>query len=311
MTNHVTIGEVGPRDGLQIEPTFVETSQKIALIDKLTAAGIRCIEAVSFVHPKIVPQMRDAAEVMAAVVRRPGVKFGAFVPNLKGAELALVCRIDEIKTGAAASDAFNELNVRMTLEKNLAALRDIVNLARGTDATVVACVATAFGCPYSGPVPVERVVRIVDEFAELGIELTYFADTTGMASPRDIRTVIEAVRNHCPEMRLGLHLHNTRGLGIANALAGLDMGIRYFESSIGGLGGCPFAPRAVGNISTEDFAHMLVQMGYTVDPDLDALIACANYVEEIVGHAVPGMVMKAGKTTDLHPVRRDDAVAAR
>jgi hydroxymethylglutaryl-CoA lyase len=300
MSNHVRISEVGPRDGLQIEPAFLETRQKIALIDALSASGLRLIEAASFAHPKIVPQMRDAEAVMFGIQRPAGVRFGAFIPNAKGAERAIAAHVDDLKVGAAASDAFSELNVRMTVDKNLAILQEIADLARGTDCALVAVVGTAFGCPYSGAVPVERVLRIVDRYAELGITLTYFADTTGMASPREIRTVVEAVRARHPEMTLGLHLHNTRGLGIANALTGLELGIRDFESSIGGLGGCPFAPRAVGNISTEDFAHMVLQMGYTIDPDIDALIRCAELVERSVGHVVPGMVMKAGKTTDLH-----------
>jgi len=309
MSNHVTISEVGPRDGLQIEPTFLETAQKIALIDALSASGLRLIEAVSFAHPKVVPQMRDAEEIMAAIKRPAGVRFGAFIPNAKGAERALAARVDDLKVGASASDAFSSVNTNRTVEQGLASLQEIADLARGTGCEMVAVVGTAFGCPYSGPVPVENVVRIVDHYAKLGIKLTYFADTTGMASPREIHSVVEAVRARIPEMTLGLHLHNTRGLGLANAFAGLELGIRDFESSIGGLGGCPFAPRAVGNISTEDFAHMVLQMGYTIDPDIDALIRCAELVERSVGHAVPGMVMKAGKTTDLHPVK-DAAVAA-
>jgi hydroxymethylglutaryl-CoA lyase len=309
--DHVTISEVGARDGIQIESAFVPTARKIALIDALTAAGVTRIEAASFVHPKVVPQMRDAVEVMAGVRRRAGVRFGAFVPNAKGAEAAIAAGVDDLKTGCSASDAFNELNVRMSVEKNLAVLRDIVALAQGTSSRMVGVVGTAFGCPYSGPVPLERVARIVAFYEELGTELTYLADTTGMASPADVRTTVEHLRARFPRMTFGLHLHNTRGLGIANALAGLDLGIRDFESSIGGLGGCPFAPRAVGNISTEDFAHMLVRMGYTIDPDLDALIACATLAEEIVGHPVSGMVMKAGKATDLHPAPREEALGAR
>lgn len=307
--NHVIISEVGVRDGIQIESEFIPTEKKIALIDALTAAGLKRVEVASFVHPKIVPQMRDAADVLAGIRRPPGVRFGAFVPNAKGAEAAIAARVDDLKTGCAASDAFNELNVRMPVEKNLEVLRNIVALAAGTSSRMVGVVGTAFGCPYSGPVPIERVERIVACYEDLGTELTYLADTTGMASPNDIRATVERLRARFPRMTFGLHLHNTRGLGIANALAGLDLGIRDFESSIGGLGGCPFAPRAVGNISTEDFAHMLVQMGYTIDADLDVLIACAAQAEETVGHTVSGMVMKAGKTTDLHAVPREAAAA--
>jgi hydroxymethylglutaryl-CoA lyase len=302
LDKHVTISEVGARDGIQIESEFVPTEKKIELIDALTATGLKRVEAASFVHPKVVPQMRDAVDVMAKIKRPRDVRFGAFVPNAKGAEAAIAAGVDDIKTGCAASDAFNELNVRMTVEKNLEVLHEIVALTRGTRSRMVGVVGTAFGCPYSGPVAVEQVERIVALYEELGTELTYLADTTGMASPREIRVTVAALRARFPKMTFGLHLHNTRGLGIANALAGLDLGIRDFESSIGGLGGCPFAPRAVGNISTEDFAHMLVQMGYTIDPDLDALIACAALAEEIVAHPVSGMVMKAGKTTDLHAV---------
>jgi hydroxymethylglutaryl-CoA lyase len=309
LSEHITISEVGARDGIQTEATFIPTGRKIELIDALTATGLKRVEAASFVHPKVVPQMSDAVEVMRGIRRRPGTRIGAFVPNTKGAEAALAAQVDDLKVGSAASDAFNELNVRMPLEKNLAVLRDIASLAAGSAGRLVGVVGTAFGCPYSGPVDVERVAHIVEAYSELGIELTYLADTTGMASPREIRAALEMLRPRFPAMMFGLHLHNTRGLGIANALAGLDLGVRDFESSIGGLGGCPFAPRAVGNISTEDFAHMAVQMGYSVDADIDGLIACAMLAEEIVGHPTSGMVMKAGKSTDLHAVPRENAAA--
>lgn len=296
----IRISEVGPRDGLQIEQNFVPTTRKLALIAALARAGLTRIEVTGFVHPKIVPQMADAEEIMARVERRPGLRYAAFIPNARGAERAVACGVDDLKTGVAASETFNQLNVRMSRDKNKEVIRDIAAIAKATPSRIVGVIGTAFGCPYDGPVPIERVEEIVALYAELGAALVYLADTTGVADPAQIRAIVTRLREQWPALRFGLHLHNTRGLGIANALAGLEAGISDFESSIGGLGGCPFAPRAVGNICTEDFVHMLARMGYEVEPELDALIAAARLAEEILGRVLPGMVMKAGKASERH-----------
>ncbi|MGA7489115.1 MAG: hydroxymethylglutaryl-CoA lyase, partial [Xanthobacteraceae bacterium] len=280
--------------------SFAWRTQKVTLIDRLSATGLCRIEVSAFVHPKVVPQMADAEAVFAGIDRRFGVRYAGLVMNAKGAERAVAAGADDIKTGVAASDTFNELNVRMTTEQGIRALNEIAAVAKGTQSRIVGGIATAFGCPYEGPMPIERVHRLFERLVELGSHLIYLADTTGMANPASISRTIESLRARWPGQPIGLHLHNTRGLGIANALAGLDLGIVDFESSIGGLGGCPFAPRAVGNICTEDFVHMAHEMGIETGIDLDALLGVASFAQEVVGRPLPGMVMKAGKASDRH-----------
>jgi hydroxymethylglutaryl-CoA lyase len=296
----ITISEVGPRDGLQIERHLLPVEEKIALIDRLSMTGLTRIEVSAFVHPKVVPQMADAEAVFAGITRRPGVRYAGLVMNAKGAERALKANVDDIKTGIATSDSFNELNVRMTTAQGMCALDEIAALVKGTRSRLVGGIATAFGCPYEGTVPIERVEMLFEQLVSLDSPVIYLADTTGMANPASISRTIEALRARWPKQPIGLHLHNTRGLGLANALAGLELGIADFESSIGGLGGCPFAPRAVGNICTEDFVHMVHEMGIETGIDLDALLKIAAFAQGAVGHPLPGMVMKAGKASELH-----------
>ncbi len=300
LPRRIIVSEVGPRDGLQIERTILPTAQKLALIEALAASGLTRIEVAGFVHPSVVPQFADAEAVAAGLVRRPGVRYGAFVPNARGAERAVAAGIDDLKTGIAASDSFNELNVRMTTEQGIRAIDEIAAVARGTASRIVGVVATAFGCPYEGDVPLDQVRWLAAQLVETGAPTVYLADTTGMANPRSIIERITDLQRRWPATRFGLHLHNTRGLGLANALAGLHCGVADFESSIGGLGGCPFAPRAVGNICTEDFVHMAGEMGIDTGLDLDALIAAARLAQELLGRTLPGMVMKAGKAGELH-----------
>jgi hydroxymethylglutaryl-CoA lyase len=296
----VTVSEVGPRDGLQIEARQVPTPTKIALVERLVDSGIDRIEVTAFVHPKVVPQMADAEQVFAGLQRQPGVRYGGLALNTRGAERAVAAKVDDVKTGIAASDSFNELNARMSTEQGLRTLDEIGRVVRGTEAQVVGGIATAFGCPYEGEVPLDRVRRVFEKFVVLGAPLIYLADTTGMANPASVRRTLEDVMAHFPGQRIGLHLHNTRGLGLANALAGLELGIVDFESSVGGLGGCPFAPRAVGNICTEDFVHMVHEMGIETGIRLDALIDTARFAQSALDRTLPGMVMKAGKASELH-----------
>jgi hydroxymethylglutaryl-CoA lyase len=296
----ITVSEVGPRDGLQIEPRQVPTATKIALIERLVASGINRIEASAFVHPKVVPQMADAEAVFAGLTRKAGVRYGGLALNPRGAERAVAAGVDDVKTGIAASDTFNELNARMSTEQGLRALEQIGDLVRGTSSQLVGGIATAFGCPYEGALPPERVRRVFETFVALGAPLIYLADTTGMANPASVRRTLEDLMARFPQQRIGLHLHNTRGLGLANALAGLELGVTDFESSVGGLGGCPFAPRAVGNICTEDFVHMVHEMGIETGIALDALIDTARFAQDALARPLPGMVMKAGKASELH-----------
>lgn len=299
-TKRITISEVGPRDGLQIESNLLSVEQKIALVDRLSATGLTRIEVSAFVHPKVVPQMADAEAVFAGITRRSDVRYAGLVMNARGAERALNANVDDLKTGIAASDIFNELNVRMTTAQGMRALEEIAALAKGTRSRLVGGIATAFGCPYEGPMAIERVAMLFEQLVELGSPVIYLADTTGMANPASISRTIEALRARWPDQPIGLHLHNTRGLGLANALAGIELGITNFESSIGGLGGCPFAPRAVGNICTEDFVHMAHEMGIETGIDLDALLDVAVFAQSVIGRALPGMVMKAGKASERH-----------
>lgn len=296
----ITISEVGPRDGLQMEQVHLSSAEKVRLITALADAGLRRIEITGFVHPKVIPQFKDAAEVARTVPRREGVRYAAFVPNRQGAGNAVAAGIDDLKCGIAASETFNRLNVRMDMEAGRASLDEIAAATEGSDTRIVGVVATAFGCPYEGEVPFAMVERLFGQLAGLGAELIYLADTTGVAHPVCVRDRVERLQHAFPGTRVGLHLHNTRGLGLANALTGLSAGVRDFESSIGGLGGCPFAPRAVGNICTEDFVHMAQRMGISTGIDLPALIRAAELAQSLLGRPLPGMVMKAGPADQLH-----------
>lgn len=255
------VQEVAPRDGLQIEKVFVETPQKIAFIDALSAAGFSRIEATSFVSPKAVPTLRDAAEVLAGITRRPGTLYVALVPNLKGAERALAARADEFNLVMSASETHNRANMGLTCEASLEAFAGIVTASRGSGARLNATVATAFGCPFEGAQALERVLAIVERCGRLGIEGITLADTTGMANPRQVHDLVARALRHVPAELLTLHFHNTRGLGLANVLAAFEAGARRFDAALGGLGGCPFAPGATGNICTEDLVSMCHEMG--------------------------------------------------
>jgi hydroxymethylglutaryl-CoA lyase len=296
----ITVSEVGPRDGLQIEQRYLPVERKIGLIDRLSATGLSRIEVTAFVHPKVVPQMADAEAVCAGIDRRAGVRYAGLVMNARGAERAVAAGVDDVKTGIAVSDTFNELNVRMTTAQGMRAIEEIAAIVKQSTSRLVGGIATAFGCPYEGPLPTDRLQRVFEQLVALGSPVIYLADTTGMANPASIARTVESLRARWPQQPIGLHLHNTRGLGLANALTGIELGIAHFESSIGGLGGCPFAPRAVGNICTEDFVHMVHEMGISTGINLDALLRVAQYAEEAVGRALPGMVMKSGKASERH-----------
>lgn len=304
MDRTVTVSEVAPRDGLQIERDMVPTEDKIAMIDALSRAGISKIEATGFAHPSIVPQLSDAMDVLSGITRHPSTRYSAYAPNVKGVERALAAGADDIKAGLTASETFNRLNVRMSTADALQAFRDIADVAKSEATPIEGVIGTAFGCPYEGDVALDHVMEIAEGVVTAGASVVYFADTTGMANPSTVASTIEEARSRWPDVRFGLHLHNTRGSGIANALAGLNAGVRDFEASVGGLGGCPFAPRAVGNICTEDFVHMLHEMGFETGIDLDALIDAAKLAEGAIGRTLPGMVMKAGKASDLHDAER-------
>jgi hydroxymethylglutaryl-CoA lyase len=297
----VFIQEVAPRDGFQIEPNWIDTGDKIALVDALSRTGVAKIEVSSFVSPRAVPHLRDADEVFRGIARRPGVIHVALVPNQRGAERAFAAGVDEINFVMSASETHNRANMRMSCAESLAALGAIVDAARAGAVTVNATVATAFGCPFEGGQGVDRVLGLVDRYLALGADGITLADTTGMADPRQVGALVEAFQVRFGGVPLTLHFHNTRGMGLANILAGYQVGAVRFDAALGGLGGCPFAPGATGNVCTEDVVHMFEQLSVVTGVDLAALLGLARGLPALVGHDVPGQVMKAGRSSDLHP----------
>jgi hydroxymethylglutaryl-CoA lyase len=301
LPDRVVLREVGLRDGIQSLAAFVATADKVSLLDALSTTGLRRIEATSFVHPSRVPQMADAAEVLQRAQRRPGVSYEALVPNARGLERAAAARADSVAIVTAASDAFNLKNLQMTVEQSLAAVGQVKARADQLGLPSSVGIATSFGCPYSGEVALDRLLGIIQRLVDFDIREISLADTTGMANPLQVERTLGAVLDRFGDRaEFGLHFHNTRGAGLANVLSGLRAGITTYDASVGGIGGCPFAPRATGNISTEDAVHMLHEMGVQTGIDLEALIEVARQAERILGQVLPGQVMKAG-AVDWHP----------
>ncbi|MEW5505424.1 hydroxymethylglutaryl-CoA lyase [Pseudomonas antarctica] len=295
------VQEVSPRDGLQIEPTWVETADKIALINQLSLAGFSRIEAGSFVSPKAIPALRDGEQVFQGIVRKPGVIYVALIPNLKGAQRAIESRADELNLVMSASQTHNLANMRMRCEASLAAFKDIVSFAADYPVRLNGSIATTFGCPFEGKMDEDRVLHIVDAHRELGIQGITLADTTGMANPRQVARLVKRVLQHVPASDLTLHFHNTRGLGLCNVLAAYEAGARRFDAALGGLGGCPFAPGASGNICTEDLVNLCDEVGIHTGIDLPHLLHMSRPLPALLGHELPGQVAKAGRNGDLHP----------
>jgi hydroxymethylglutaryl-CoA lyase len=305
----VTICEVGTRDGFQIEPEFIPTEQKIEVVDRLTEAGVPRIEVTSFVHPKAVPQLRDAEAVMAAIRRRPGTRYAALVPNDKGAARAVDAGVDAIHTVLSASESHNLANVNMTIAESVEKLRAVAQIASRAGVPLQCGVSTSFGCPFEGEVPVDRLESVVARLVDLGARGIGLADTTGMANPRQVADVLERLMPRFPGIEWTLHTHDTRAMAIPNILAAMQLGVTHFDASIGGLGGCPFAPGASGNVCSEDLVHCLHAMGVDTGIDLDRLVAVSRRVEAVVGRPMPGQIIKAGPWTRKYPV--PDSVAGR
>jgi hydroxymethylglutaryl-CoA lyase len=297
----IAVCEVVTRDGFQIEPSFVPTEQKIALIDGLSRTGLPMIEVSSFTSPKAIPNLRDAEEVCRGIARLPGVAYTALVPNLKGAERAVAAGVDEINLVMSVSETHNLANLRMTREQSGAQLAEVIRAVRGSGVGINASLSACFGCPMEGPVAADEVWGWSARLLEAGAGGLSLCDTTGMAHPAQVAAMVEEFRRRWPTARLTLHLHNTRGLGLANILAAIQAGADRFDASLGGLGGCPYAPGATGNVCTEDLVHLLEAMGYATGIDLDRLLECARRLPGLVGHEVPGQVVKAGRSTDRHP----------
>jgi len=300
-TERLIVQEVAPRDGLQIEPSWVETADKIALIDELSALGFSRIEAGSFVSPKAVPMLRDGEAVFQGIARWPGVTYVALVPNLKGAQRALEAGADELNLVLSASQTHNRANMRMSCEQSLASFAEVVQLAKGQAVSLNGTVATTFGCPFEGRIDEGWVFELVQRYLALGMTGITLADTTGMANPRQVARIVRQVLELIPASALTLHFHNTRGLGLCNVLAAYEAGARRFDAALGGLGGCPFAPGASGNICTEDLVNLCVETGVETGIDLERLIALSRTLPALLGHDTPGQLAKAGRNCDLHP----------
>ena len=309
LPERVTICEVGTRDGFQIEPDFIPTEQKVEVVNRLSAAGLPRIDVTSFVHPKAVPQLRDAEEVMARIERRAGTRYAALVPNEKGAVRAIEARVDAIHTVLSASESHNLANVNMTIAESLDRLGAVLQVAARAKTPVGCGISTSFGCPFEGDVPLAQLERIVGRLVDMGARAVGLADTTGMANPRQVSRVLEHLVPRFPGVEWTLHTHDTRAMAIANLLAAMEHGVTNFDASIGGLGGCPFAPGASGNVCSEDLVHCLHAMGVQTGIDLERLLAASRRVQEIVGRALPGQLVKAGPSTRRYPV--PDSVAAR
>jgi hydroxymethylglutaryl-CoA lyase len=309
LPSHVTICEVGPRDGFQIEPEFIPTAVKVEVIDLLTEAGLPRIEVTSFVHPRVVPQTRDAEAVMASIRRRPGTRYAALVPNDKGAVRAVDAGVDAIHTVVSASESHNLANVNMTIAESIEKLRAVVRVAERARVHVGCGISTSFGCPFEGEVPLAQLEEVVHRLIDIGARAIGLADTTGMANPRQVARVLEHLMARFRGVEWTLHTHDTRAMAIPNILAAMDAGVTHVDASIGGLGGCPFAPGASGNVCTEDLVHCLHAMEIETGIDLDRLVAVSRRVQEVVGRTLPGQILKAGPWTRRYPV--PDGVAAR
>ncbi len=308
----VHLQEVGTRDGLQAECTFVPTDEKIALVNALSATGLAKIEVTAFVSPQAIPALRDAEVVLREIERRPGVVYSALVPNVRGAERAVEARADEFNLVMSASETHNLANLRMTRDQSFAALTQVARLAQASSIAVNVSLSCSFGCPMEGDVPPATVLAWAQRFVDLGVQGITLCDTTGMAYPGQVAALTQAFRARWPATELTLHFHNTRGMGLANVLAGIDAGAERFDASLGGIGGCPYAPGATGNVCTEEIAHALQLMGYDTGVDLTQLIAASQRLPGLIGHDTPSQITKAGRRLDLHPVPADfDAIRSR
>jgi hydroxymethylglutaryl-CoA lyase len=296
----IRINEVATRDGLQNEPVFIETDDKVALVDKLSGLGYAKIEVTSFTSPTAIPALKDAEAVMHRIRREPGVVYTALIPNVRGGERALECRVDEFNLVMSASETHNLANLRMTRPQSLRQLGDVVAQARSANVPVNISLSCVFGCPMEGEVPQDTVLELVGKFADLGATGVTLCDTTGMAYPTQVYSICDSVAKAFPGINITGHFHNTRGMGLVNTVAAVQAGITQFDMSLGGIGGCPYAPGASGNVSTEDVVHMLQCMGYDTGVSVPGLIEAAQLLAELVGHELPAQVSRAGERLTRH-----------
>jgi isopropylmalate/homocitrate/citramalate synthase len=293
----VTVVEVGPRDGLQNEKGVVPTAVKVAFVDALSASGLGVIEVTAFVSPRWVPQMADAADVLAGIVRRPGVRYTALVPNLAGLARAREAGVTEIAIFAAASETFSQRNINQTVEQSLATYAGVCAEALADGMRVRGYLSTCFGCPFEGAVPPARVAEVAARLLDLGVFEVAVSDTIGVAHPGQVGEVLDAVTARVPLAQVALHLHDTRGTALANVLAGLQYGVTTFDSAAGGLGGCPYAPGAAGNLATEDLLYMLHGLGIDTGVSLEAVVAASSQVSAAIPHPLPSRYFQAAAAT--------------
>jgi len=294
------IQEVVTRDGFQAESSFIPSADKIALINRLSKAGYAKIEVTSFTSPKAIPMLADAQEVMRKIDRVPGVEYTVLIPNLKGAERALEVGVDEFNLVMSVSEAHNQSNLRMTRADSAKALGNVIRIAHDAKVAVNVSLSTSFGCPMSGMTPISELMHWIDHFVNEGVRGISICDTTGMANPQHVKEVCEQAQSKYPAMEWTLHFHNTRGMGLANALAAVEVGINRFDSSLGGLGGCPYAPGATGNVCTEELVHMFDLMGYNTNINLDLLLECSAKLRDLVGRTLPSQLLLAGKVDRIY-----------
>ena len=294
MSDFIEIVDVSPRDGLQSQPVLLSVEHKLELVNRLVDAGIRRMEAVSFVNPKRVPQMADAEEVVRGLPQRDDVTFIGLVLNLRGFERAVACNIDEINCAVVASDTFNLRNQGATTEQTMDVIKEITQEIQAAGINMGVTVSAAFGCPFEGEMPMEKVMRLVQRLAAMGYTDISLADTIGAAGPSNVAAMIKRIRTLEPELSLSCHFHNTRNTAVANTYAAIQEGVTSFDASCGGVGGCPFAPAATGNVATEDLLYMIHRMGLKTGIDIDKIIETAKWLEGPLGAAMPAMVTRAG-----------------
>lgn len=293
--NQVTIKEVGPRDGLQNEKNFIRTEDKIEWINMLSETGLSYIEVSSFVHPKWIPQLADAVDVVNGITKKEGVTYAALVPNAKGMERALATNIDEISVFMSASEAHNQKNINKSIADTFPVLAEVVEGAKKAGKSTRGYVSTVFGCPYEGKVPVDNILKVAENLFEAGIDELSLGDTIGVANPVQVEIVLESLLKRFPVNKLALHFHDTRGTALANILTSLMMGITKFDSAVGGLGGCPYAPGAAGNVATDDLLYMLDGMGVETGVNVEKLLQASAWIENKLEKDLPSKSLQAMK----------------
>lgn len=299
MVDAITLCEVGPRDGLQNEKTQLTIDQKIALVDQIAEAGFKVIEVGSFVSPKAVPQMADTDAVFAAIHRKKDIEYRALVANLRGIDRAVACGCTKVKLNVSASLSHNLANLNCTPAETVAAFKECVNYATESNIAISGTISMAFGSPWDAKIPISYVKEIVQVYLDVGINEISLSDTSGMANPAQVFEICGVMKKEFPQVTWWLHFHNTRGLGIANIVAGMEAGFTHFDSAFAGVGGCPFVPGAAGNVATEDVLHMCEEMGVKTGIDLDKSMAISRNVVSFIGHTTDSYLLRAGKSSDL------------